>query len=96
LLKFVQNYGRLVDLNFDYLPEFFAVTYTQHEDVKELIKMQKVTYERANEAHLPGDDRVWTLSVSKIDFVLPVRNAESLKKEQGGALSLARFFPKDK
>jgi len=81
MLKFAQNFGRLVDINFDYLPEFFAVTYTQHEDAKKLIEMEKVTYERANEAHLPGDDRVWTLEVGKMDFVLPVRNAESLKKE---------------
>lgn len=81
MLKFVQNHGRLVDINFDYLPQFFAVTYTRHDDTKKLIELERLNYERANEAHLPGDDRVWLLQVGKIDFVLPVRNAESLKKE---------------
>ena len=53
----------------DYFPDILVITFTKHQDVLKILAKQSMTYQCVT---LPSKE--WKFKVSKIDFVLPVRN----------------------
>jgi hypothetical protein len=62
-----ENYGYIVDLNFDYMPDFITVTFQQALDAQRALSSTPMSYVKSTGG-------TWSLTFSRVTFSLPIRN----------------------
>uniref|UniRef100_A0A7S3KWT4 Uncharacterized protein n=1 Tax=Euplotes crassus TaxID=5936 RepID=A0A7S3KWT4_EUPCR len=86
LHNFFAKYGKIVDLNLEYMPSCFVVTYTRHENVLELLEKRSLDYMSNNNTRL-------MLNINKMNFILPVRSGGSNHDDSDFCISQT-YMPK--
>jgi hypothetical protein len=61
------NYGEIVDLNLDYMPDFITATFQQALNAQRALASTPISYVKSTGG-------TWTLTFSRVNFSLPIRN----------------------